>query len=256
MSGNGQYVLLACDNNRILVSSDEGVTFQERGSTTLYYRENAYVNTTGQYMIISGGDGTQVSTDYGVTWSSLLGGSAAGVITTGVSMSYSGQYAIKAANTSTTYISSDYLTTATSFVSGISNSSAVAISGDGKYGFIFDKASSSSDNQRSSDFLATFVQYRDDPSNGDWRHAAMSYTGKYCIVRRGTGIIFMSTDFGVTWAQVYDDSAGGSNCRGAEVSYDGKYMAIGTAYSSDYGATWINISRGTQGITMSREIPQ
>ncbi len=83
------------------------------------------------------------------------------------------------------------------------------------------------------------------PSTGFCENLSASSTGQYVACANTSGDVFVSSDYGATWAD--QTTLGSNNWFAAGVSETGQYMAVGARggflyLSNNYGATWNQVS--------------
>ncbi len=178
-----------------------------------------------------------ISSDYGDTWSSEMGGSSATYAD--IAMSSNGKIQVAARRGSTTLLlSTDYGNTwASTGSSGDWND--VAMSSDGKY----ISAGDWTTNRVfvSTDYGSTWTSKVN--IDADTRGLAISSDGKYQTVVGDWSTIYVSSDYGNTWTSKSSSKA----WRKVAMSSDGKYQMAGVYaasdylyISTDYGNTWSN----------------
>lgn len=172
-----------------------------------------------------------------------------------IATSQTGQYSVTGGNSNVILVSSNYGSTWTTAVSGISNAIyRVACSSTGQYmavevmnGPIY----------ISSNYGATFST--SGAGNAAWEGITVSTNGQHLVAVQNTGYIFYSSDGGSTWTQSNSINAGWFN---ATASYDGSHVVATEHttnkiwYSSDFGATWTQSNAAThawQGLAASSD---
>jgi hypothetical protein len=192
-----------------------------------------------QYVNLSAGGIIYYSHDFGVTWNASIGSPSG--IWYDVCCDSTG--AIVYANApGGIYKSTDFgVNFALIFVGGIANWNGVGCSGDGKYVIACHGNATAYLNWLSGDYGATFAQFGPAVAAGE-SHAALSYDGKYQYVLK-LGLVYKSSDYGVTWDAGTLLQAGNANAICTDDS--GKYVLEYTGNldiftSNDFGVTYRN----------------
>ena len=120
------------------------------------------------------------------------------------------------------------------------NWSSVSISSSGQYQIAIDISAGIA---ISSNYGASWVYptIPNTPNNPNWSSSAISASGQYQTVV-GNGIIYYSSNYGVTWNQSSAPSRNWSSNKCLAMNALGQYQTAveqnGTWYSTDYGVTW------------------
>lgn len=278
LSANGQYQTAIDVYGEIFTSNDYGVTWTSQvviGVITtgniIQARLSNYVavSMTGQYQTAGNGDIIYKSNDYGVTWTPIVDTPDKQIY---ICVALNGQYQTVVSCNDNLYYSNDFGETWTQkydpdpdspdsndeLFNGIlgHDSACMAISYDGRLQTI---VVVSNYIYISNDFGNTFTKanivFYDTnividifSTQLNWISVAMSADGKYQTALNNGGDIYRSTDYGVTFTEVYyPNDAQNINDRSwvsVTMSADGKYqMAVENLggyvhYSTDYGVNW------------------
>lgn len=209
----------------------------------------------GKYVIYvtNGSPGIMRSTNYGVSFVNVY---SAAVVFNYVSMSYTGNYVLAVATSTTAYKSSNYGASFSTFVGN--GSYGCCVSGTGQYQ-IFGTGSTGA-TKLSTDYGATWTS-TGSPGHLTSYMPACSYSGQYMITSSTSSstlenYVKNSSNYGVSWNVVnLPGVTMGTNDQffGALVSIYGDIQLIGCGsttsstsnsglwYSSDYGITWNKI---------------
>jgi len=238
ISSTGQYQTVIIDQgNTIYTSSNYGVNWSARTTSSSEYWRSICVSSTGQYQ--SAGTlyrGTYYSINYGATW---IKSNMPNVFSVpSIAMSFNGQYQTLLVNGSGKWESTDYgvnWTEVNQTVLPYRNYSAVSISDSAQYqtisvngGFIYyTKNSGTTWNQSNA------------PSSG-WSSIAVSSTGQYQVACGAPGNVIYSSNYGETWSASNLQS---SDYYAVSMSKTtGQYLTLfkNTAiyYSTNYGINW------------------
>ena len=251
ISSDGKYITAVGDSQGYpVVSSDYGKTFQEIiiGYSQSAGPQNVEMSANGkfQYYVSAGISVLLRSSNYGITWTSLLDDSFRDV-----AVSSSGQYVIVTKN-EYSMLSNDYGVTFTT-IPGFATNLVLrnnAISSSGQIIVL----SYFSGVYVSTNFGISWKQIVLSFQNN---HLSMSSTGQYIIVVGSTSArIYISSDYGATFVQntVLNDL--GISPTYSFVSSNGQYQIIshtgGMVSSVDYGKTWVpNTIYNYRGIAMT-----
>ncbi len=202
------------------------------------------VSGTGQFMLAASNSGLFQSSDYGSTWTMIIGVGG----WTGLAISASGQYMVACSTVATyaPYYSTNYGSTwtTTTFL-GVAGS-FIALSGNGQYSL----AGYGTVAQLISNYLvgysptATFTAPSLPSINANIIHASLSATGQFMvIVTLGTtNNVYYSIDFGATFVALTVGSLPMVSC---VMSTDGSYITVSNA------TTVYTLNRNTQGFTVT-----
>lgn len=235
-----QYAI-AGTTGAIFYSNDGGFTWSNLSFFSGTTVELVKVSSTAQYMLVVGypvGGFTRslyLSSNYGASWTNLG-------TTTGdpddIAISDDGQYIVYVVRgvSGNVYISSNSgASFSTAGSPGVSSWRGVAMSSTGQYITV---VSYNSQVWVSSNFG---VSYTAKTGQTNWEGIAMSKDGRYQIA--GSGSIWRSTDFGVTWGNTGQTISNGASA--LALSGDGQYgLAFykfgGTEIfrSTNFGASW------------------
>ena len=243
MSSTGQYQI-TCDYNNgeyIYTSSDYGVTWMPRTQYTGYWW-CVSVSATGQYQSAANynaGSGTYIytSSDYGVTWNQRTQFSRNW---SSISLSSTGQYQT-AGDMGGNYIatSSDYGVTWTQRTQYSGAWKSVAVSSTGQYqSAVINSGGSGAYIYTSSDYGATWVQRTQ--YNLSWYSIAVSATGQYQTAGHNGGLLYISSNFGVTWSPSSVDSRSLGIAYGKDASGAGMWVATAGRRDRDVAASAAN----------------
>jgi hypothetical protein len=225
VSATGQYQSACVNSGVIYRSINYGVNWQASASTSGAWGGIA-MSATGQYQYAYGPSSYgHRSVDYGINWSNPNSTTFSG---TSISCSSSGQY-VTIGTTSSIYVSTNYLTVINSF----STAAAVAISSSGQY----QTGGGTSNIVRSTDSGANWVTNTNSPST-TWIRIAMSSTGQYQTAVSNTGVIYISSNFGLNWSATGTDSRSLGITYGKDASGNGLWVT--TAGRRDISANLIN----------------
>jgi len=248
MSNDGKYIITGstdANNNTLYISSDYGDNFTTKtinspGETPIYWN-SVSLSHNGNY-ILAAGFNIYYSTDNGVTFS--FNGLTTNYGYQSVSISSGGKYAI-ACTLSNIYYSSNYGVTWTA--STINNTS----------------------------YTVNTITYTAPVTN--WKSVSISSSGKYGVACVQGGLLYYSSNFGVTWNKStrlvdaptinFTRVENGVNIDGAwrqwysiSISGNGQY-ALACDYNSsimykslNYGVDWVSVSSGKyyNSVTLSR----
>ena len=203
MSSTGQYIGKYNSSTKILhISLDYGATFTRTWTPLYGYNiDNVYVNATGQYWLAP----TQsynfwwYSTNYGVTWYTVGVG---GYYYDNAAFSESGQYSILScgANTGNVQVSNNYSASYQSANTSYYVQGAVGISGNGQYMY----SAYTSYMHRSANYGVNWTtSVYNNAFFGAVTAINVSYSGQFVIVACSTGAVISSSDFGVSWQEVF-----------------------------------------------------
>ena len=203
------------------------------------------MSSSGQYQVINLANGfVYYSADYGNTWAQS--GGAPAQIWTDICCSASGQivYIMGGNPANGVYKSIDY---GANFVLSINpgalaNWTGIGCSGDGKYVIACNGGALAYLNWLSTDYGVTFNQFGPGAAAGA-SHAALSSDGQYQYVFK-LGVVYKSSDYGVTWDAGTLLQAGTSNAIATDDT--GKYILTYTGNldvfrSDDFGVSYINV---------------
>lgn len=214
--------------NRLNISSNSGTNFaipSVLSSVSIVY---AAFSQDGKYQLAISSTNIYVSSNLGVTYTSILGG-LTGLNT--VAMSLDGKYMFVNSSTSLRYSNDFGLTWNIS--SGVTGANTLESSYTGKYVSL----TTGTDVYISSDFGATFTSKYNRTNISNKR---MSLDGKYLIVvNTGDTTMQISKDYGGSWTTVttnINTAGAGKNFLYPNLSADGKYMLLPTNISLS-GAT-------------------
>lgn len=250
-SSDGKYVALM-NYFSVYTSNNYGQTWIVNTSLGKKAFTGLCISETGQYLVCSvQSDYIYTSSDYGATW--ITQTSQGTLEWTYVACSSSGKYVIGTADKNI-YLSSNYGKTFTLSFTLISQEivylNSCACSSDFTTIGACESKFSGSDMVRtylSRDFGATWVLSVS--SSSSYLSMSISSTGKYIMLGTSTGGVFLSSDNGISYTQVYNNT--NLSCSTVNVSANGKYLiaglsdgsAVGTVYlSTDMGATWSALS--------------
>ena len=177
-----------------------------------WYWNDLAMSSTGQYMLAANyGGAVSISSNYGVTWSTISTTLPTNVGWHGVSISSTGQYMIAAVTGGGVYLSNAY---------GVNGTWAL-------------------------------ISAANLPTNVNWFNATMSSNGQYMLAGINPGAVYLSTTYGVTWSVIPAASLPTTGGWVAlSISSTGQYMlaasyVIGYAYLSvNYGSTWAALANG------------
>lgn len=248
-SASGQLLAATSSAGRIYTSSDYGVTWLPRDSSTFGPITSS---SNGQYLV-SGTWRNQIytSSDYGATW--IAHGPTGQWL--GVASSADGQRLAAAEEYSSIYTSKDFGATwvshASPVLSGSTYWTTIASSGDGKFLYA---GGNGTNIYSSSDYGETWVAH---DLIRSWTSITTSADGKNIAAVTWDSHIYTSNNYGVTWTA--RDTSANRLWYSIACSSDGQYMAAGADgdifLSSDAGATWTALgSYGAwHGITLSAD---
>ena len=196
MNLDGKYIVLA-DNNNYRVSTDYGVSFTIPTSRP-FSLQQASLSATGKYIACacSGGQGLQVSSDYGATWTKR---ETSTYTWTSVAISIDGSIIYGCSDNGLIKKSVDYGISWTSIYTDIndSNVKTLCCSSDGKY--VLATLNSSSKILLSSDYGSNFNLVGDTAS---YYSSAMSKNGMYMIAAVNGSSLKYSSNYGTTWTTI------------------------------------------------------
>jgi len=248
ISSTGQYQTVIFDlSNNILVSSNYGISWSNRTTSSSEYWRSICVSSTGQYQ--SAGTlyrGTYYSTNYGATWTKSNMPNV--FFVTSIAMSSNGQYQTLLVNGAGKWESTDYglnWREVSQTAIPYRNYTGLGISDTAQYqticvngGFIYYTENSGSTWNQSNAL-----------SSG-WGSVAVSSTGQYQVACGAPANVIYSSDYGKTWSA----SSLSSNSDYYAVSMSkttGQYLTLfkNTAiyYSTNYGKDWTEDSSGFLG---------
>jgi hypothetical protein len=214
--------------SRLNISSNSGTSFAIPSALSSVSIVYAAFSQDGKYQLAISATNIYVSSDSGVTYTSILGG-LTGLNT--VAMSMNGQYMFVNSSTSLRYSNDFGLTWNISTV--VTGSNILECSYTGKYVSL----RTTTNVYISSDFGATFTSKYNSTNISGKR---MSLDGKYLIVvNTGNTTMQISKNYGESWTTVTTgiNAAGtGNNYLSPNLSADGRYMLL---------ATNINLSSAT-----------
>jgi hypothetical protein len=211
------------------ISSNSGTSFAIPSDLSSVSIISAAFSQDGKYQLAISSTNIYVSSNLGVTYTSILGG-LSGLSSTlspsfgvGVAMSLNGQYMFVNSSTSLRYSNDFGLTWNIS--TGVTGSNILECSYTGKYVSL----RTTTDVYISSDFGATFTSKYNSTNISGKR---MSLDGKYLIVvNTGNTNMQISKNYGESWTTVTTgiNAAGtGNNFLSPNLSADGKYMLLAT----------------------------
>lgn len=196
MNLDGKYIVLA-DNNNYKVSTDYGVTFTIP-STRPFSLQQAALSATGKYIACacSGGQGLQVSSNYGSTWTQR---ETSTYTWTSTAISIDGSIIYGCSDTGLIKKSVDYGVSWSSVYTNGSSSSikTICCSGDGKY--VMATFNDTSRILLSSNYGGSFNLVGDSAS---YYTSGMSKNGMYMIAAVNGSSFKFSIDYGNTWSTV------------------------------------------------------
>jgi photosystem II stability/assembly factor-like uncharacterized protein len=251
ISSSGKYQTAVEEFGDIYISSDYGVTW-----TNSYNMGNAPTNCismsfSGQYQTASNGINIMVSNNYGANWTETY---SVGNTQIFVCISLSGRYQLVISAGDSMYRSTDFGVTwnrydneNTDIYNSIMSfpSIGVCMSYDGRYQTIVCE-----NIYRSDDYGVTWVTTTilTDEDGGiwddhNWYGVDMSSDGRYQVAIEVIGEIYVSSDYGETWAKVDVPIVTDITWQAISISANGQFMtavAKGGAvyYSSDFGVIW------------------
>ena len=231
------------------------------------------VSNNGQYMIIpNGSTGISLSTNYGVSFSSVSGVtgpftsvtaaalvSGASSLPAGIScISSTGQYMFVNSSSGNCYLSSNYgVSWSTSNPTGLpttNNYVGSAMSVTGSYiltaAYLGPVYLSSNNGSSFSAISASDISFGS-AVTGQLGSVAMSSTGQYMLVASFItyGLVYLSNNFGATgsWTKIsaLTQTVSGNGYRNCSISANGQYMmVVGQLVwlSSNFGKTWTTVS--------------
>ena len=234
-SQNETYHGYISSTNRLNISSNSGSSFAIPSDLSSVLIVSAAFSQDGKYQLAISSTNIYVSSNLGVTYTSILGGLSGLSSTTssslGVAMSLNGQYMFVNSSTSLRYSSDFGLTWNLS--SGVTGANTLESSYTGKYVSLI----TGTDVYISSDFGATFTSKY---NSTNLLKKKMSLDGKYLIVvNTGNTYIQISKNYGQSWTTVttgINAAAGNNNYLSPNLSADGRYMLLAININSS-GAT-------------------
>jgi len=256
VSTTGKYQTAITDTGDIYTSDDYGSTRTVSFNIGVSTSNTVSISFTGQYQTASNGLQIFVSSNYGATWTNTFSSGTSNIF---VSISLTGKYQTIVSSGDTVYTSNDYgmtwkgldinsnlydtlIDSQNNFYQSVEMfpSAGVALSYNGLYQTIVAEYI-----YRSHDFGQTWknVSNTNNLTENNWIAVAMSSDGKYQTAVEEYGLVFTSTDFGVTWASLQDDRLINQNWISVSISATGQYQTIvqdnGLIYcTNDYGNTW------------------
>jgi photosystem II stability/assembly factor-like uncharacterized protein len=256
ISTNGKYQTAITDTGDIYISSDYGANRANVFNIGTFSTNTISISFTGQYQTASNGTRIYISSDYGSTWTNTFSNGTSNIY---VSISLTGQYQTIVSSGDTVYLSSNYgitwnpLDVNSQLYDTISDSQnnlfqsvemfptvGVALSYNGMFQtvvaeFIY----------RSSDHGQSWINVSNTNgfSENNWIAVAMSSDGKYQTAVESGGDVYLSNDFGITWAISSDSTLLDKNWISVSISATGQYQTIveqlGRVYcTNNYGNTW------------------
>ena len=251
ISSSGKYQTAVEEFGDIYISSDYGVTW-----THSYNMGNAPTNCismsfSGQYQTASNGINIMVSNDYGSTWTETY---SVGNTQIFVCISLSGRYQLVISAGDSMYRSTDFGVTWNRFDNENTDiynsimsfpSIGVCMSYDGQYQTIVCENIYRS-NDYGVNWSTTTILTDEDGGIWDdhnWYGVSMSSDGRYQVAIEIIGEIYVSTDYGETWAKVDAPIVRDITWQAISISANGQFMTAvakggGVYYSSDFGVTW------------------
>ena len=208
LSSTGQYQTVVMQSSYIWRSIDYGVTWTSvtaPGNPQWYYIS---VSSTGQYQTVVVASGyIWRSTDYGVTWASIVNPTTSDSRT--ISLSSTGQYQTAGVSSGSIIFSRDYGLTWSTYASY--------------------------------EVSPTVVVAATTSAAATWKGVSLSMSGQYQTAVIYNGLIYTSSDYGVTWTP--QTTLGIKNWRTISISSSGQYQTAGVDpgfiwRSDNYGATW------------------
>lgn len=206
--------------NRLNISSNSGTNFAIPSALDSVSIISAAFSQDGKYQLAISSTNIYVSSNLGVTYTSILGG-LTGLST--VAMSLDGKYMFVNSSTSLRY-SSDFGVT-WNISTGVTGSNTLECSYTGKYVSL----RTTTNVHISSDFGATFTSKYNSTNIFGKR---ISLDGKYLIVvNTGNTSMQISKNYGESWTTVTTNinaTVVGNNFLSPNLSVDGKYMLLAT----------------------------
>jgi hypothetical protein len=249
MSATGEYMLscswsngptqLSTSYGQYWTTSPGGLSTNNGGFTA--------VSADGKYMLLSlYPGGLYISSNYGKNFI-LNAGISTNPTYYGCCVSENGQYMGVAGN-SYTYISSNSGASWTLNPPGIStpNNYAISMSGSGKYVLSATQSGSATALALSVNYGVSFSSTNSSVTSSNWNQVYVSYSGKYMTACIGTGSVYLSSDFGLTWTTTPGSGLQASaNYRGVAISGNELYMVAcvvsGSVYlSSSSSSYWLS----------------
>jgi photosystem II stability/assembly factor-like uncharacterized protein len=260
ISTTGKYQTAITDTGDIYTSDDYGSTRTVSFNIGVSTSNTVSISFTGQYQTASNGFKIFVSSNYGATWTNTF---SSGTTSIFVSISLTGKYQTVVSSGDTVYTSNDYGMTwkgldinselydvtensQNNFFQSVEMfpNAGVALSYNGLYQTVVAEYI-----YRSNDFGQTWrnVSNTNNLTQNNWIAVAMSSDGKYQTAIESYGLVFTSTDFGITWASLQDENLINNNWISVSISATGQYQTIvednGLIYcTNDYGNTWYPVT--------------
>jgi photosystem II stability/assembly factor-like uncharacterized protein len=260
ISTTGKYQTAITDTGDIYTSDDYGSTRTVSFNIGVSTSNTVSISFTGQYQTASNGFKIFVSSNYGATWTNTF---SSGTTSIFVSISLTGKYQTVVSSGDTVYTSNDYGMTwkgldinselydvtensQNNFFQSVEMfpNAGVALSYNGLYQTVVAEYI-----YRSNDFGQTWrnVSNTNYLTQNNWIAVAMSSDGKYQTAIESYGLVFTSTDFGITWASLQDENLINKNWISVSISATGQYQTLvqdnGLIYcTNDYGNTWYPVT--------------
>eukprot|EP01033_Poteriospumella_lacustris_P006837 gene6837-4925_t len=238
MDWTGNYITACAANDHIYVSSDAGITYEQKPDTSAYWVD-IVMSVNGQYQLAGASGVCGLSKNYGDTWTvsaaCLRGDTTISVVQ--VAMDSIGQYMGVAGSFSTStgngvLISNDYGTT-WSAVQAVSASafSGIAISATGQHQFF----SAGSFTMHSTNYGISWTFQS--PGVGSFGKLTINGDGSVLASPVDSSYIYVSRNYGTSWT-----NTGRTAFQDLAIDYDGDYW-VGTTgtyiyYSNDSAVTW------------------
>jgi len=239
LSSTGQYQsAIINQGSAIYTSSNYGIDWSIRPTTSMEYWRSISVSSTGQYQ--SAGtlyNGTYYSANYGVSWTKSNMPNV--FIVPSIAMSSNGQYQTLLVIGGGKWESTNYgvdWTEVSQTIIPYRNYSSVGISDSGQYqsicvngGFIYYTEN------------AGLTWNQSNASSSGWNNVSVSSTGQYQVACGAPANVIYSTDYGKTWTNSSDlTSSDYYSISMARTT--GQYQTLikntGIYYSTNYGASW------------------
>jgi len=245
VSSTGKYQTAITETGDIYNSIDYGHTWNIINNIGNSPTNSISISFTGQCQTASNGHSIYVSTDYGVTWNQTY---SAGTSNVFVSISLTGQYQTVVSCGDTVYLSNNYGATWTPINQNIDlyqsveafPTAGIALSYNGLYQTIVTEYI-----YISSDYGQTWtnVSFQNNFDDRNWDSVAMSSDGHYQTAIESGGDIYTSSNYGITWAFVNNDTVIDKQWESISLSATGQYQTALEQYgyvylSNDYGVTW------------------